>query len=97
MPSHFLNDLRQYNTEDRPLPNKFLSIQAVPQSGYRASFHKGGSPVTAPGDGPTPVSAGPGGAFAGFGVNGGVLSGTAGGGGGGGGGWRSKRSGAGGS
>ncbi|KAI0253434.1 eukaryotic translation initiation factor 4E class II [Lactifluus subvellereus] len=78
----------QYNTEDRPLPNKFLSIQAVPQSGYRSSFHKASSPVTAPGDGPGPVSAGPGpgGAFAGFGVNGGVLSST-----GAPGGWRSKR------
>ncbi|KAF8500470.1 eukaryotic translation initiation factor 4E class II [Russula emetica] len=75
----------QYNTEDRPLPNKFLSIQAVPQSSFRPSFHnnKGGaSPVTGPGEGSGPPSAGPGGAFSG------VLGGT-------GGGWRGKRGGAG--
>ncbi|KAI4525059.1 translation initiation factor eIF 4e-like domain-containing protein [Schizophyllum commune] len=29
----------QFNTEDRPQPNKFLSIQAMPQSGFRNSFH----------------------------------------------------------
>ncbi|KAF5344355.1 hypothetical protein D9758_013286 [Tetrapyrgos nigripes] len=28
----------QYNTDDRPLPNKFLSIQAMPGTGYRQSF-----------------------------------------------------------
>ncbi|KAI9462867.1 eukaryotic translation initiation factor 4E class II [Lactarius psammicola] len=90
----------QYNTEDRPLPNKFLSIQAVPQSSFRPTFHtntKTGSPVTAPselpgpgpGPGPTGASSGPpGGAFAGFGVTGGVLGGAPGGGG-----WRSKRAG----
>ncbi|VDB87811.1 unnamed protein product [Peniophora sp. CBMAI 1063] len=80
----------QYNTEDRPLPNKFLSIQAVPVSGFRSSFHsKPGTPST-----PSPISAGErdapgpiqppqqgGGAFAGFGVGG--L--------GGGGGWRGSR------
>ncbi|KAF8268558.1 translation initiation factor eIF 4e-like domain-containing protein [Lactarius quietus] len=81
----------QYNTEDRPLPNKFLSIQAVPQSSFRPTFHsKTGSPVTGPGEGPTPApapaSAGPGGAFAGFGVTGGVIGAAPGG-------WRSKRSG----
>ncbi|KAH8992714.1 eukaryotic translation initiation factor 4E class II [Lactarius akahatsu] len=87
----------QYNTEDRPLPNKFLSIQAVPQSSFRPTFHKTGSPVTvpgelpgpgpapAPGPGPANANSGPGGAFAGFGVTGGVLGGTPGGG------WRSKR------
>jgi len=79
----------QYNTEDRPLPNKFLSIQAVPQSSFRPTFHnKPASPVTGPGEGPGPgpASAGPGGAFAGFGVNGGVLGTTHSG-------WRAKRSG----
>ncbi|KAI9459382.1 eukaryotic translation initiation factor 4E class II [Russula earlei] len=79
----------QYNTEDRPLPNKFLSIQAVPQSSFRPSFHnKGPSPITGPGEGEGrsgPTNTGPGGAFAGFG---GVL-GTSGGG------WRAKRTGAG--
>jgi translation initiation factor 4E len=76
--------LYQYNTEDRPLPNKFLSIQAVPQSSFRPSFHSkgGGSPVTGPGEGPVPPSAGPGGAFSG------VLGGT-------GSAWRAKRGGAG--
>ncbi|EKM56392.1 uncharacterized protein PHACADRAFT_253481 [Phanerochaete carnosa HHB-10118-sp] len=79
----------QYNTEDRPTPNKFLSIQALPQTAYRSSFHvKPGfsSPVSAAGEGPgaAPAAApGPGGAFAGFGVGGGgVLGGN---------GWRSKR------
>lgn len=73
----------QYNTEDRPLPNKFLSIQAVPQSSFRPSFHNkgGGSPVTGPGEGSGPPSAGPGGTFTG------VLGGT-------GSGWRAKRGGA---
>ncbi|KAI0259700.1 translation initiation factor eIF 4e-like domain-containing protein [Gloeopeniophorella convolvens] len=46
----------QYNTEDRPQPNRFLSIQAVPQSSFRPTFHpKGpGSPVNGPGEGPAP-------------------------------------------
>ncbi|OCH88406.1 translation initiation factor eIF4e [Obba rivulosa] len=87
----------QYNSDDRPTPNRFLSIQALPQTSYRSSFHaKPGfsvtSPVSATGDVPAapPPGApaagmqGPGGAFAGFGVGGaGVL----------GGGWRAKRSG----
>ncbi|KAI5891924.1 translation initiation factor eIF4e [Schizophyllum commune H4-8] len=29
----------QFSTEARPQPNKFLSIQAMPQSGFRNSFH----------------------------------------------------------
>jgi len=33
----------QYNTEDRPLPNKFLSIQSMPQTSYRSSFQPGHS------------------------------------------------------
>ncbi|KAI0088980.1 translation initiation factor eIF4e [Irpex rosettiformis] len=73
----------QYNTDDRPIPNKFLSIQALPQTAYRSSFHtKPGysSPLSGPGEGPQPAS---GAAFAGFGVGGGgVLGGT---------GWRGKR------
>jgi translation initiation factor 4E len=28
----------QYNTDDRPLPNKFLSIQAMPVTSYRPTF-----------------------------------------------------------
>ncbi|KAF7797376.1 hypothetical protein EIP86_008571 [Pleurotus ostreatoroseus] len=82
----------QYNTDDRPTPNKFLSIQALPQTAYRSSFHTkpgGGfnSPVSGPGEGPGAPAAGQpaaGGAFANFGVGGtgGVLGGS---------GWRSKR------
>ncbi|TFK49237.1 translation initiation factor eIF4e [Heliocybe sulcata] len=64
----------QYNTDDRPPQNKFLSIQSLPQSSFRSSFHAGGkfnSPVTGPGEVASPVGAtGPGGAFAGFGVGG---------------------------
>ena len=84
----------QYNTEDRPPPNKFLSIQAIPQSSFRPTFHnnKTGSPVSGPGEGPgpgpSPASAGPGGAFAGFGVNGGVIGSAPGGDG-----WHAKRTG----
>ncbi|KAF9257718.1 translation initiation factor eIF4e [Marasmius fiardii PR-910] len=29
---------QQYNTEDRPQPNKFLSIQSLPPTGFRSSF-----------------------------------------------------------
>ncbi|KAJ6543967.1 translation initiation factor eIF 4e-like domain-containing protein [Mycena capillaripes] len=32
----------QYNTDDRPLPNKFLSIQAMPVTSYRPTFQPGG-------------------------------------------------------
>lgn len=77
----------QYNTEDRPTPNKFLTISSLPQTAYRASFQKGFSPVSAPGEGPG-VAAGAapgaaGSAFANFGVGGGgVLGGS---------GWRGKR------
>ncbi|KAF5334800.1 hypothetical protein D9611_012926 [Ephemerocybe angulata] len=53
----------QYNTDDRPLPNKFLSIQALPSTSYRSSFQ------ATPGGSSTPTGPGPvGGAFAGFGV-----------------------------
>ncbi|KAI0945094.1 hypothetical protein AcV7_001725 [Taiwanofungus camphoratus] len=73
----------QYNNDDRPVPNKFLSIQSLPQTSYRTSFYGKNSP--GPGEGPNGPSAppvAPGGAFAGFGVGGaGVLSG----------GWRGKR------
>ena len=75
----------QYNNDDRPVPNKFLTIQAVPQSSYRTSFHGKppgyNSPVSGPGEGPQ-IAGGPGGAFAGFGVGGGGVLGS---------GWRGKR------
>ncbi|EJF63604.1 translation initiation factor eIF4e, partial [Dichomitus squalens LYAD-421 SS1] len=75
----------QYNNDDRPVPNKFLTIQAVPQSSYRTSFHGKppgfNSPVSGPGEGPQ-IGGGPGGAFAGFGVGGGGVLGS---------GWRGKR------
>ncbi|KAI0371353.1 translation initiation factor eIF4e [Pilatotrama ljubarskyi] len=83
----------QYNNDERPVPNKFLSIQAIPQSSFRTSFHGKppgfNSPVSAPGEGPQigagagPGPSGPGGAFAGFGVGGGGALGQ---------GWRGKRS-----
>lgn len=31
----------QYNTDDRPLPNKFLSIQTLPSSSFRPTFQPG--------------------------------------------------------
>ncbi|KAF7437509.1 hypothetical protein PC9H_004350 [Pleurotus ostreatus] len=38
----------QYNTEDRPLPNKFISIQSLPSTSFRAGFQGGGgTPTTA--------------------------------------------------
>ncbi|TFK96793.1 translation initiation factor eIF 4e-like domain-containing protein [Pterulicium gracile] len=79
----------QYNTDDRPLPNKFLSIQAVPQSSYRSSFVPGSSPTT-PGGGSTPQGVGRGGAggrtlsssdFGSFGTGAGIGGGSA---------WRGK-------
>ncbi|EIW51656.1 translation initiation factor eIF4e [Trametes versicolor FP-101664 SS1] len=80
----------QYNNEERPTANKFLSIQAVPQSSFRTSFAGKppgfNSPVAGPGEGPQvggAPGAGPGGAFAGFGVGGGGVLGS---------GWRGKRS-----
>ncbi|KAI0360378.1 translation initiation factor eIF4e [Trametes cingulata] len=79
----------QYNNDERPVPNKFLSIQAIPQSSFRTSFHGKppgfSSPVSAPGEGPQigAAAGGPGGAFAGFGVGGGGVLGQ---------GWRGKRS-----
>jgi len=74
----------QYNTDDRPLPNKFLSIQAMPQTSYRSSFAPGHSHSKSfgqgsnqsPVEGSGPLSAGPvvgapqGGAFGNFGVGG---------------------------
>ena len=85
--SVFIHDCvcTQYNNDDRPVPNKFLSIQAIPQSSYRTSFHGKppgfNSPVSGPGEGPQ-IGGGPGGAFAGFGVGGGGVLGS---------GWRGKR------
>ncbi|KAI0747108.1 translation initiation factor eIF 4e-like domain-containing protein [Daedaleopsis nitida] len=74
----------QYNSDERPVQNKFLTIQAVPQSSYRTSFHGKppgvNSPVSGPGEGPQ--IGGAGGAFTGFGVGGGGALGS---------GWRGKR------
>jgi len=69
----------QYNSDDRPPPNKFISIHSfVPQSSFRSSFshghstsgssHAGASPTAGPGD--DPQSAGLGGAFGSFGGGG---------------------------
>ncbi|CAL1708498.1 unnamed protein product [Somion occarium] len=72
----------QYNNDDRPTPNKFLSIQALPQTSYRSTFPNKPGYAGTPAEGAgVPANAnppGPGGAFAGFGVG---L----------GGGWRGKR------
>ncbi|KAG6831431.1 hypothetical protein H0H92_010644 [Tricholoma furcatifolium] len=58
----------QYNTEDRPLPNKFLSIQAVPNSSFRPNFQSGpGSTVVSPTEGSGINATG---AFGSFGVGG---------------------------
>jgi len=74
-----------YNTDDRPLPNKFLSIQTLPQTSFRSTFHGGrpdsrfNSPTTGPGEGPStpaapaPVASAPAGngtAFGAFSANG---------------------------
>jgi translation initiation factor 4E len=75
----------QYNSDDRPPLNKFLSIQSLPQTGYRQSFRN--SPTVGPGESGGPFGGGAGGAgsFGGFGAGGGggVLGGGGGGGGGG--------------
>ncbi|GLB39031.1 putative initiation factor [Lyophyllum shimeji] len=73
----------QYNTDDRPLPNKFLSIQSMPNTSYRSSAGASGhghtksfggaSATQSPTDGP--ASAGPAGAGA-FGAFGVGLGGT---------------------
>ncbi|RDB30515.1 Eukaryotic translation initiation factor 4E type 2 [Hypsizygus marmoreus] len=68
----------KYNTDDRPLPNKFLSIQSVPNSSFRSSFQPnsgGAAPPSGHGhtksvggtEGSGPASAG---AFGSFGVGG---------------------------
>jgi len=61
----------QYNTEDRPLPNKFLAIHALPNSSYRATFQpsNSGSNILPPTN-----NTSMGGAFANFGV--GIGAGT---------------------
>jgi translation initiation factor 4E len=70
----------QFNTEDRPLPNKFLSIQAIPPTSFRSTF--GGPPsghthtksfgANAPmsASAAEPSSAGVGGAFGSFSTSG---------------------------
>lgn len=70
----------QYNSDDRPPPNKFLSIQAVPTSTYRATFPH--SKTHSSGSVESPVSAGPGAAFAHF--SSGAMGGA-------GAGWRGKK------
>ncbi|KAH0834681.1 translation initiation factor eIF 4e-like domain-containing protein [Lanmaoa asiatica] len=79
----------QYNTEDRPLPNKFLSIQAMPSTSYRSTFgasagqvHKGSfGNVTSPtSEAGPPTSTLSGGAFGSFGI--GNIGGT---------GWRTSK------
>jgi translation initiation factor 4E len=70
----------QFNSDARPPPNKFLSIQAVPQTGYRASFRN--SPATGPGEGPSPISGPPPGRDGGASTPGGSARFGAGGGGG---------------
>lgn len=68
----------QYNNDDRPTPNKFLSIQALPQTSYRSTFP--GKPSSTGATTPDgTVTSIPGGAFGSFGV-GGIGSG-----------WRGKR------
>ncbi|KAF8439817.1 translation initiation factor eIF 4e-like domain-containing protein [Boletus edulis BED1] len=67
----------QYNTEDRPLQNKFLSIQAMPSTSYRSTFgpsanqpRKGsfGNIVSPTSEAGTPASTVSGGAFGSFGI-----------------------------
>ncbi|KAG2054342.1 translation initiation factor eIF4e, partial [Suillus hirtellus] len=65
---------RLYNTDDRPLPNKFISIQSAPASSFRSSFgvaahgHKGstGGNTSPTSDVRTPPSAAA--AFGSFGM-----------------------------
>jgi len=71
----------QYNTDDRPLPNKFLSIQSMPTTSFRSTFGTGHghtksfgnntSPTTATVEIPTSTA---GGAFGSFGI--GIGSGS---------------------
>ncbi|KAF8839592.1 translation initiation factor eIF4e [Paxillus ammoniavirescens] len=72
----------QYNTDDRPLPNKFLSIQAMPSTSFRSTFgaaathsHKGplANVVSPTSEAGTPMSS-LGGAFGSFGI--GNIGGT---------------------
>ncbi|KIL64875.1 hypothetical protein M378DRAFT_162733 [Amanita muscaria Koide BX008] len=65
----------QYNTEDRPLPNKFLSIHAMPTSSYRSNFQQNNptmTPTNTTAMSPNPSL--PGGAFGNFGAGMGVGS-----------------------
>ncbi|KAF9237771.1 translation initiation factor eIF4e [Melanogaster broomeanus] len=69
----------QYNTDDRPLPNKFLSIQAMPSTSFRTTFgastsHPMQGIVSPTSDAGTPASTVRGGAFGSFGI--GNLAGT---------------------
>jgi len=62
----------QYNTEDRPLANKFLSIHALPNSSYRPTFPSNTGNNTLPSTNNTSTSGG--GAFGSFGI--GIGAGT---------------------
>ncbi|KAF8886818.1 translation initiation factor eIF 4e-like domain-containing protein [Infundibulicybe gibba] len=58
----------QYNTDDRPLPNKFLSIQSMPTTSFRSTFQGGNGPLSAGGHGPQSASSAGGAAFGSFGM-----------------------------
>ncbi|PPQ75748.1 hypothetical protein CVT26_001669 [Gymnopilus dilepis] len=61
----------QYNSDDRPPPNKFISIQAAPVSSFRSSFQ--GLPNSGPASAGVGGGAGiGGGAFGGFGTGVGI-------------------------
>jgi translation initiation factor 4E len=90
----------QFNSDDRPQPNKYLTIQTQPQSSFRSTFAHSKNTPTASNtstttasalsntsiDGAGLASSGSGGAFAHFGVGGGgALGSTAGGA------WRGKK------
>ncbi|KAI6003064.1 translation initiation factor eIF4e [Pisolithus albus] len=55
----------QYNTDDRPPPNKFISIQALPSTAFRSTFTAGSRGPTGTGESAAPIS---GGAFGSFGI-----------------------------
>lgn len=77
----------QYNTDDRPLPNKFITIQSMPATSYRSTFGQGpgaggggggghgrtGSlgSASSPAEGPGATMDVGSGAFGAFGMNGG--------------------------
>ncbi|KAF8878690.1 translation initiation factor eIF 4e-like domain-containing protein [Gymnopilus junonius] len=71
----------QYNSDDRPPPNKFIAIQSAPVSSFRSSFQglptAAGGPLSAGVGGPGAGGiSGPGAAFGGFGIGGWKGAGT---------------------